>query len=123
MACPAILCANCPWRRSSPKAGEPGGSVPVTEDRERMRGIAQDLSGDGMRVMQCHKSSDAAPKACAGFLSVVGYESIGVRLAVMSGIIRAEDVGRPRKGLYSSLAEMVREADHIDIGDALPGQE
>jgi hypothetical protein len=49
-------------------------------------------------------------------LSVVGYESIGVRLAVAMGVVEKEDVGRPIKGLYRSLHEMLKKADHIDLG-------
>jgi hypothetical protein len=70
---------------------------------------------DGLSVMQCHKSSDAKPRACAGFLSVVGYDSVGVRLGVMIGAVRAEDVGKPIPGLYGSMREMVKKADHIDV--------
>jgi len=51
---------------------------------------------------------------------VVGYDSIGVRLAVMRGIVRHEDVGRKIRGLYRSLPEMLKKADHIDIGPASP---
>jgi len=113
----AVLCKNCPWRKSSPKAGEPGGSVPVADVRLAVRNVT-----DGMQVMQCHKSSDDKPHACAGFLSVVGYESIGVRLGVMTGAVRAEDVGKKIPGLYGSLREMVKKADHIDIWTASHGQ-
>lgn len=70
---------------------------------------------NGLKVMQCHKSSDAKPRPCAGFLSVVGYDSIGIRLAAMTGIIRHGDVGRKIRGLYGSLREMLREADHMEI--------
>ena len=112
-AIPAVLCKNCPFRKSSPKAGEPGGSVPVA-DAAAMRRVVRDCT-DGMKVMQCHKSSDRAPTPCAGFLSVVGYESVGVRLAVMTGIVRAVDVGRRIRGLYGSLREMLLKADHLDM--------
>ena len=116
MATKAVLCRNCPFRKASPKAGEPGGSVPVSCDAGKMRSVAHNIT-EGFSVMQCHKSSDLKPKPCAGFLSVVGYESIGVRLAAAMGVIDREDVGRKIPGLYSSLREMVREADHIDLGD------
>ena len=106
----SVLCKNCPWRKSSPKAGEVGGSVPVAGVRSVVRNVT-----DGMNVMQCHKSSDAKPRGCAGFLSVVGYDAIGVRLGVMMGAVRAEDVGRPIPGLYRSMRERVKKADHIDI--------
>ena len=118
----AVLCKNCPWRRNALKAGEIGGSVPVSQSREHMRQVAHDIT-EGLRVMQCHKSSDRKPRPCAGFLSVVGYDSIGVRLGVAMGQLDHSDVGKPITGLYSSLAEMLREADHIDLGAACPGSD
>lgn len=111
---PALLCKNCPWRKTSPKAGEPGGSVPA-HDLDRMQLEAKACGPDGFKVMQCHDSTSEDPRGCAGFLSVVGYDSPGVRLGVCLGVIRDEDVGRPIHGLYSSLHEMLREADHIDL--------
>lgn len=114
---PAVLCRNCPWRRRSPKAGEPGGSVPA-HGADEMRVVDAELSDDGRKVMQCHNSSDDDPRPCAGFLSVVGFASRGVRLAVEFGIVRQADVGRRIRGLYGSLREMLREADHIDIAPA-----
>lgn len=39
----AVLCTNCPWRRSAPKAGEVGGSVPVSTNRDHMRQVAHNL--------------------------------------------------------------------------------
>ena len=110
----AVLCRNCPFRRSSPKAGEAGGSVPVSNDLHKMRSVAHNIT-EGMSVMQCHKSSDAKPKPCAGYLSVVGYESVGVRLAACMGTIDRADVGRSIPGLYSSLREMLKMADHLDL--------
>ena len=118
----AVLCKNCPWRRNAPKAGEIGGSVPVSQSREHMRQVAHNIT-EGLRVMQCHKSSDRKPRPCAGFLSVVGYDSIGVRLGVAMGQLDHSDVGKPITGLYSSLTEMVREADHIDLGAACLGSD
>ena len=108
----AVLCRNCPWRKSSPKAGEPGGSIPEPDALTTAHACL-----DGHKVMQCHKSSDAKPKPCAGYLSVVGYESVGVRLAACMGTIDRADVGRSIPGLYSSLREMLKEADHLDLYD------
>ena len=118
----AVLCTNCPWRRSAPKAGEVGGSVPVSTNREHMRQVAHNIT-EGLSVMQCHKSSDRKPRPCAGFLSVVGYDSIGVRLGVAMGQLDPADVGKPIEGLYSSLPEMVWEADHIDLGASCLGSD
>jgi len=110
----AALCKNCPWRKSAPKAGQEGGSVPAHNIAGMRRAVAHVT--EGMQVMQCHKSTDAKPRPCAGYLSVVGYESIGVRSAVAMGVVEKEDVGRPIKGLYRSLHEMLKKADHIDLG-------
>lgn len=109
------LCKNCPFRIASPKAGELGGSVPMPDALGTARACM-----DGLKVMQCHKSPDSRPSACAGFLSVVGYESIGVRLAVMRGIVSADEVGIPMPGLYGSMREMLREADYLEL-DSAPG--
>ncbi len=122
MAIKAVLCRNCPFRKASPKAGEPGGSVPVSCDAGKMRSVAHNIT-EGLSVMQCHKSSDRKPKPCAGFLSVVGYDSIGVRLGVAMGQFDPADVGKPIDGLYSNLPEMVREADHIDLGASCRGSD
>ena len=77
------FCDNCPWKRSSPKAGEPGGSIPDVDARESYERIR-----DGCKVMQCHDSKDSDPRPCAGFLSVVGFDSLGVRFAGRSSTSR-----------------------------------
>lgn len=107
----ATLCKNCPFRKSSPKAGELGGSVPISADVGVMRNVARNLT-DGTTVMQCHKSSDRKPRPCAGYLSVVGFQLAGVRIGVAMGVIDRRDVGKPIAGLYSSLKEMMFHADH-----------
>lgn len=109
----AVLCKTCPFRRNAPKAGERGGSVPMG-DINHMREAVHAIT-EGRKVMQCHMTEGVEPRACAGFLSVVGYESIGVRIGVAFDHLCEEDVGRPIEGLYGSLAEMLREADHLDI--------
>lgn len=38
---PAVLCKNYPFRKASPKAGEPGGSVPVA-DASSMWAVVRD---------------------------------------------------------------------------------
>lgn len=83
-------------------------------DEDHMREAAHEVT-EGLKVMRCHETEETDPRACAGFLSVVGYGSVGVRLGVSLGHLCEEDVGRPIKGLYGSLGEMLREADHMDI--------
>lgn len=111
--CAARLCRTCPFRRAAPKAGEPGGSMPAHSLPEMLR-VAREVT-EGLKVMQCHDSTDQDPRPCAGYLSVVGYDAVGVRLAALRGIIRASDVGRKIRGLYGSFREMLREADYIEL--------
>lgn len=113
------LCRNCPWKRESPKAGEPGGSVPVERDPRKLAQLVDRMTS-GLQVMQCHASTDESPAACAGFLSVVGYESVGVRYAVSTGVLDDSDVGRPIAGLYGSVREMLREANQQELQELSP---
>lgn len=43
-------------------------------------GLAESCRDDGFAVMACHKSREDAEVPCAGFLAVVGYDSIGARI-------------------------------------------
>lgn len=115
MTCAAKLCPTCPFLRSAPKAGEPGGSVPAHAPA-RMGHAIREVT-EGFKVMRCHDSIDTDPRPCAGFLSVVGYQSVGVRLAVFAKVVRHEDVGRRIRGLYGSLREMLWEADRIHLAE------
>ena len=90
------LCRNCPWKRESPKAGEPGGSVPVEREPRKLAQLVDRLT-NGLQVMQCHASTDESPAACAD-----------------------SDVGRPIAGLYGSVREMLREANQQELQELSP---
>lgn len=68
-------CANCPWRRSTPREGFPGGYI----DTRRLRRMADGASLTP--AMGCH----ARERVCVGFALVVGTRSLGFRLATILG--------------------------------------
>ena len=74
-------CASCPWRRSTPPGGFPGGCV-----SERLRAMASGHPHE-TGVMQCHSTPDDRPKVCVGFAVRVGPESVGFRLAGVMGLL------------------------------------
>ena len=87
MARPA--CKTCPWRKSVAPGGFPGGCVNEAELRRMASGEPY------MKVMQCHSTPDGEQaKVCVGFAIRVGVDSIGFRLAKISGMIdEVEDDG------------------------------
>lgn len=99
-------CSECPWRRDAPPGQFP---------RERYEELRATVGAPGEEVsfdapmFACHKSIPGGERPCAGWLAVVGYEHIGVRLAVNSETLPAS-VLRPGDDwpeLYDSYEEMV----------------
>jgi hypothetical protein len=104
-------CDNCPWRKDAP-----------TEywHPDHFHDIWSRCQDDGMSMMLCHKSN-ALPEAergslpCQGWARVMGYESIGVRIAVLSGKLDDAEVrDRDTAELYGTFAEML-EANRIEL--------
>lgn len=95
-----IPCANCPWRLDAPrKHWDPSHFVEIWRN-------CQD---DGTNVMACHKSTKQRPRVCQGWVRVLGFEAIGVRLAVMRGqVTTAEIEHRAGPELFTSFAAMLR---------------
>lgn len=74
-------CPSCPWRKSTPPGGFPGGRI----DARRLLEMADGRMG---QVMQCHCTPDDSRAAvCVGFALQVGPESLGYRCAVLTGTI------------------------------------
>lgn len=76
-------CPTCPWRRTTPKGGFPGGVLDVVQLRDAIRGSAP--------AMQCHCSSDDDPLVCVGFALRVGRASPMFRVAEALGLVDTID--------------------------------
>jgi hypothetical protein len=98
-------CANCPWRVDAPRGHW---------DPQHFVDIWRNCQDDGMNVMLCHKSN-ALPKEergdvpCQGWIRVMGFSAIGIRLLAMRDKITIEEVeDRDGPKLFSSFEAMLR---------------
>jgi hypothetical protein len=98
-------CAECPFRKDT----EPG-QFPA----ERYEVLRKTAGGPGREapigspLFACHKSDEGKEAACAGWLVVVGYFHLGVRLALVRGALpgSAMKLGADWPELYGSYEEM-----------------
>ncbi len=96
-------CGNCPWRTDAPREHW---------DPEHFRSIARTCRGDGMHVMLCHKAKGERPApdapVCQGWVRVLGFDAIGVRIAAMTGrVAEAEVFDREGPELFKSFDDML----------------
>lgn len=85
---PRLPCSTCPWRRSTPRRGFPGG-VLHTRDLLRAASGAWDAP-----AMQCHCTPDGkGAEVCVGFALVVGFRSPALRFARVTGRYDPDAVG------------------------------
>jgi hypothetical protein len=97
-------CGNCPWRKDAP-----------TEywDAGHFREIWVNCQDDGLHVMACHYASQVAAPAdkpiCQGWVRVMGFAAIGVRIAFVKGRVTEREI-EDREGpeLYESFEAMLR---------------
>ena len=98
-------CANCPWRVDAPRGHW---------NPQHFVEIWRRCQDDGLNVMLCHKSI-ALPEAnrgdvpCQGWVRVMGFAAIGVRLLAMQDKITTEEVedkGGP--ALFKTFTAMMR---------------
>lgn len=96
-------CKTCPWRRDS---------KPGHWDPEHFREIWVGCQDDGPNLMLCHKAgvpTSTSPKiVCQGWVRVLKFDAIGVRIAVMQDLVTEEemnDVDGP--DLFASFREML----------------
>jgi hypothetical protein len=75
-----VPCPTCPWRKSTPARGFPGGIVDAAGLLRMIHG------GPHEHIMQCH-CTDEAPEPCVGFVLQVGRHSMACRLAAIFGVI------------------------------------
>lgn len=98
-------CSNCPWRVDAPRD---------YWDPQHFVDIWRNCKDDGMSIMLCHKSSalpneDRSDVPCQGWIRVMGFTAIGVRILAMQNKITIEEVeDRDGPKLFSSFAAMMR---------------
>lgn len=99
-------CRNCPWRVDAPRRHW---------DPSHFTEIWHNCQDDGAHEMACHKSTRAMPLPCQGWVRVMGFGAIGVRLAVMTGKVSLAEVDDQRgPALFPSFAAML-EANGIRL--------
>ena len=81
-------CVSCPWRVDA---------VRGYWDPQHFADIWRNCQDDGLHVMLCHKSHALPPSErvnvpCQGWIRVMGFDAIGVRLLVMRGQATFEEV-------------------------------
>jgi hypothetical protein len=98
-------CDNCPWRVDAPRG---------YWDPQHFVDIWRNCQGDGLNIMLCHKSGalpqeERARVPCQGWIRVMGFDAIGVRLLVMHGEATHEEVGDSAgPELFPTFAAMLR---------------
>lgn len=94
-------CADCPWRQDAPT----GHWHP-----DHFVSIWQSCQDDGMAFMLCHKSrpAEGVRIPCAGYVLVVGFASIGLRLECLAGRLDPRDYDAGGVALYATFADMLR---------------
>jgi hypothetical protein len=98
-------CAECPWVRDTPS-----GQFPA-ERYVALRHTTGDPGREaylGAPMFACHKSTEANTMPCAGWLASVGYESLTVRMLLISGEIPKDAMqpGDDWPELFESYPEM-----------------
>jgi len=77
-------CANCPWRLDAP-IGE--------FEPDRFRSLARCGEDQSFVIFTCHKSTEDAPIACAGFLERGATHNLAIRLAYLGRLERMDRSG------------------------------
>lgn len=80
-------CRTCPWRLDQHAQDIPGFKLELAE---QLVNTTSDQLGAPM--FACHQSNEGEEVVCAGWLSRYGWNSIGVRLAMMNGRIKPEQL-------------------------------
>jgi len=98
-------CSNCPWRVDAPRG---------YWDPQHFVDIWQSCQGDGLNIMLCHKANalpaeERESVPCQGWIRVLGFQAIGVRLLALQHQVTREEV-EDTEGpeLFPSFAVMLR---------------
>lgn len=95
-------CANCPWRKDAPR----GHWHP-----DHFTSIWRNCQDDGTHVMACHKTPSGSAEVipCQGWVRAIGFDSIGLRILVMTGKVSMEEVDdKDGPELFPSFLAMMR---------------
>jgi len=98
-------CSNCPWRVDAPRG---------YWDPQHFVDIWKHCQDDGLNFMLCHKAltlpeQDRQLVPCQGWIRVMGFEAIGVRLLALREQVTLEEIndqGGPV--LFPTFAAMLR---------------
>ena len=91
-------CGNCPWRVDAPRK---------YWDPSHFAAIAQHCRGDGMGLMDCHKSTPDTRTICAGWAAVEGHAALGLRIAPILGQYDPSGLDTSGLALYPSFDAML----------------
>lgn len=80
-------CKTCPWRTDRDASTIPGFQFDLVDRLERCSDGALDSPQFG-----CHQSNPGEEFVCAGWLSVEGWDSLGVRLGLADGTYTKEQL-------------------------------
>lgn len=96
-------CENCPWRVDAPREHW---------DPSHFESIYQNCQDDGIHMMLCHKSAKVADEqtiVCQGWVRVMGFEAVGVRIAALQGLVTEEEISdTDGPELFESFDEMMK---------------
>lgn len=93
-------CDNCPWRKDAP---------PRYWHDDHFVSIWSNCQDDGLSLMLCHKSRPPESQIiCAGYAIVIGFESIGLRLAAAQGRFDPGEYSANGIELYSSFDALMK---------------
>jgi Family of unknown function (DUF6283) len=97
-------CESCPWRVDAARG---------YWDPQHFVDIWRNCQDDGTNIMLCHKASALPEKEqqdvpCQGWIRVMGFDAIGVRLLTMQGKATCEEVeDRGGPELFPTFAAML----------------
>ena len=97
-------CKSCPWRVGSSANDIPNFSMKLAE-----RLVNTTRTEIGAPAMACHQSTEVQEFVCVGWLAVLGWDSIAVRLGLLQGKYRVEQLepGEDWPELYPSFDAML----------------
>jgi hypothetical protein len=100
-------CKDCPWRKSTRLE-----DIPRITDDLRLS-LYDEIKSDGsIKVMACHKSNEGEDFPCAGFMTQIGNDSIGVRLLQVWSIDSPDNYSNEGCDLFETLeGALLREGE------------